>query len=324
MATLRSISGRVAAGVLVACALVLASSPAYAQTPRERYTRALARERALRDGERSPTVRQIREVVEAYEQVVRRYPASGYSDNALWQAGNLSLMAYQRFGAATDRRAGLRLLAQLKSAYSSSTLLDRYDEIVGELEAGLPARDALPDGVIVSANLPAPRTPAAAPKASVPAPASQPAPAKLSADDVTGKPGASATGTAGETVAIRGITRTPLPDGLRVSIEMNGEITFRQERLDNPKRVFFDLKNARPVTSLLDATLKYPDELVQVIRLGRHPQNTTRVVMDMNGVDSYSVFTLYNPYRLVIDFHQIGAPVVVAAALKRLPLSTAV
>ena len=35
--------------------------------------------------------------------------------------------------------------------------------------------------------------------------------------------------------------------------------------------------------------------------------------MDMNGVDSYSVFTLYNPYRLVIDFHQIGAPVVVAA-----------
>jgi N-acetylmuramoyl-L-alanine amidase len=105
---------------------------------------------------------------------------------------------------------------------------------------------------------------------------------------------------------------------------MNGEIAFRQERLDNPKRVFFDLKNARPVTSLLDATLKYPDEPVQVIRLGRHPQNTTRVVMDMNGVDSYSVFTLYNPYRLVIDFHKTGAPVVVASALTRLPVSSAV
>jgi len=78
--------------------------------------------------------------------------------------------------------------------------------------------------------------------------------------------------------------------------------------------VFFDLKNARPVAGLLDATLKYPDELVQVIRLGRHPQNTTRVVMDMNGVDTYSVFTLYNPYRLVIDFHKTGAPVVVVFA----------
>ena len=77
------------------------------------------------------------------------------------------------------------------------------------------------------------------------------------------------------------------------------------------------------MTPLLDATLKYPDEPVEVIRLGRHPQNTTRVVMDMNGVDSYSVFTLYNPYRLVVDFHKIGAPVV-AAALPRLPVSSAV
>ena len=32
------------------------------------------------------------------------------------------------------------------------------------------------------------------------------------------------------------------------------------------------------------------------IRLGRHPQNTTRVVLDLEGVERYSVFTLYNPY----------------------------
>ena len=38
------------------------------------------------------------------------------------------------------------------------------------------------------------------------------------------------------------------------------------------------------------------------VRLGRHPQNTTRIVVDMEGVDSYSVFTLYSPFRLVIDF----------------------
>ena len=96
------------------------------------------------------------------------------------------------------------------------------------------------------------------------------------------------------------------------------EIAFHQERLDNPRRVFFDLKNTRPVAALLDATLKYPDDLVEVIRLGRRPQNTTRVVMDMSGVDDYSVFTLYNPYRVVIDFRRSGAPMA-AAALTRLP-----
>ena len=333
MATRLSMGGRVVAGLVVACALALAASPAYAQGARDQYTRALARERALRDGERPPTARQIRDVVAAYERVVQRYPTSGYSDNALWQASNLSLLAYQRFGALADRRAGLRLLTQLKSSYPSSTLLERYDEILGELESEPPARtEAVPDGVIVSANLPAPRTPAAAkpstavavssPRVAAPVKES-PAPAKEAPDDARGKVAASPTGSTGETVAIRAITRTPLPDGLRVSIEMNGEIAFHEERLDNPRRVFFDLKNARPVTPLLDATLKYPDELVEVIRLGRHPQNTTRVVMDMNGVDSYSVFTLYNPYRLVIDFHKTGAPVV-AAALTRLPVSSAV
>jgi N-acetylmuramoyl-L-alanine amidase len=83
---------------------------------------------------------------------------------------------------------------------------------------------------------------------------------------------------------------------------MDAEATFRAERLENPRRVFFDLKGTRPVPSLLDATLRFNDDIVREIRLGRHPQMTTRIVFDRVGVDSYSVFTLYSPYRLVIDF----------------------
>ena len=48
-------------------------------------------------------------------------------------------------------------------------------------------------------------------------------------------------------MAIRAITRTSLADGVRVSIELDGEISYHQERLDNPRRVFFDLKGARPI-----------------------------------------------------------------------------
>jgi N-acetylmuramoyl-L-alanine amidase len=89
---------------------------------------------------------------------------------------------------------------------------------------------------------------------------------------------------------------------MRVTIEMDAEATFRAERLENPRRVFFDLKGTRPIPSLLDATLRFDDDIVREIRLGRHPKTTTRIVFDMQGVDSYSVFTLYSPYRLVIDF----------------------
>ena len=89
---------------------------------------------------------------------------------------------------------------------------------------------------------------------------------------------------------------------MRVSIEMDREANYHAEQLEYPRRVFFDLQGVRPVSSLQDATLKFDEDVVREIRLGRHPQNTTRVVIDMDGVDSYSVFTLYNPYRLVIDF----------------------
>jgi N-acetylmuramoyl-L-alanine amidase len=101
---------------------------------------------------------------------------------------------------------------------------------------------------------------------------------------------------------IRGITRTSLDDGVRVSIEVDRELSFRQEPLQNPQRLFFDLKGARPSTALQGSTLKFEEDIIREIRVGRHPKNVTRVVMDTEGTHSYSVFTLYNPFRVIIDF----------------------
>ena len=108
-------------------------------------------------------------------------------------------------------------------------------------------------------------------------------------------------------VTVRGITRTALPDGVRVSIEMDRELLFKQERLENPRRIFFDLRGAHLSPGLRDKTFSFSDDIVREIRVGRHPQNTTRVVMDTEGVESYSVFTLYNPYRVIVDFRRRGA-----------------
>ncbi|MGH9372241.1 MAG: N-acetylmuramoyl-L-alanine amidase, partial [Vicinamibacterales bacterium] len=93
----------------------------------------------------------------------------------------------------------------------------------------------------------------------------------------------------------------------RVSIEMDGESLYRAQRLENPNRVFFDLKGTRPVISLQDATIAFDGDIIREIRLGRHPENTTRIVMDLESVENYTVFTLYNPFRLVVDFRRAGA-----------------
>ena len=53
---------------------------------------------------------------------MRRFPASGYSDDALWHAGRLALDSYGRFGEARDRDAGVRLLQRLSAEYPASKL----------------------------------------------------------------------------------------------------------------------------------------------------------------------------------------------------------
>jgi N-acetylmuramoyl-L-alanine amidase len=262
-------------------ALVLATSgPAVAGSPSARtlYARAMEQERQLRDAGRQPTLPDLRRVVKAYDAIVRKFPASGYSDNALWQGGNLALLAYERFGEAADRRTAVRLLNRLRNQYPSSSLVARVADALGRL-----------DTVRTAAS---PGSPSSLPGA-------EPAPAPT----VTSGAGAPVA-----PVMIREIRRSPLPDGMRVTIEMDGESAFRAERLDAPRRVFFDLKGARPVPALQDATLTFGDEVVREVRLGRHPRNTTRIVFDMEGADSYSVFTLYNPFRLVIDFKARTAP----------------
>ena len=122
------------AGVLVVGSAVTVS----AQPARDLYSRALAQERTVRDVASAPTLRQIRNAVAGYERVVRRYPSSGYADNALWQAGHLSLLAFERFGQESDRRTGQRLLAQLKSEYPSSSLVGRLAAAQAQFDTAKP------------------------------------------------------------------------------------------------------------------------------------------------------------------------------------------
>ena len=262
---------RTAPVILLVAAFACVPAAAAAQSSRTLYTRALERERILRDG-REPSLQQLRNAVASYEAIARRFPSSGYTDNSLWQGANLSLLAYDRFGQAGDLQTALRLLEQLTSQYPSSSLATQARSLVRQRK---PASE-------MPAVLPVPPTPTLT---------SQPLKEPVTETRPSRAP----------TVAIRDVKRTQLPDGIRVSIEIDAESTYHAERLENPRRVFFDIKGARPSSALLETPLKFTDDIVREIRLGRHP-NSTRVVMDMEGADSYSVFTLYDPFRLVIDF----------------------
>jgi N-acetylmuramoyl-L-alanine amidase len=114
---------------------------------------------------------------------------------------------------------------------------------------------------------------------------------------------------------LTGIDRVVLAETVRVTLELDREVSYHEERLDGPARVFFDLKGVQLTPALMDKVLTYPSDIVSKIRVGRHPENTVRVVLDLSDVPRYSVFTLYNPFRVVIDADRPGARPTTATTL---------
>jgi N-acetylmuramoyl-L-alanine amidase len=323
--------------ILVSAFAIPPAVAATEQDPQVLYTRALARERGLRDGVRKPTLAELRRSVAAYEEVVRRHPASGYCDNALWQGANLAFLAFDTFGQPADKATGLRLLAQMRTQYPSSSLnaqarvilRDRDAAAAASATGGTPAPVAAPPAAVPSTPAPEPPPSVSTSKATPPAASGalpRFVPPVLTDGSKPAAPGAakdvsSPSSTPATKVSIRDVRRTSLPDGMRVTIEMDGESTYHAEQLENPRRVFFDLRGARASAALQDADLKFTDDIVREIRLGRHP-NATRIVMDMEGVESYSVFTLYDPFRVVVDFKRTATSMPPAAPPTVLPPPT--
>jgi len=106
-------------------------------------------------------------------------------------------------------------------------------------------------------------------------------------------------------------------------------VPFHDERIQDPALVFLDLPGTRAATPLVDQTLRFEgdNDIVRQVRVGRHPNNLTRVVLDAAGVTSYSVYPLYGPFRLVVDCVRVPAAVAASTmtdkVLSRVPPAAA-
>lgn len=266
-----------------------AQTPAPPAPPVERlYADATAGEKAVRAALAAPdapetVLKAVRTVVADFENVVHRYPSSGYSDDALWRAARVSIAAFEKFGGQRERQTAARLFRELAARYPSSKLARQVPPQLASLEEGVARTSASAE----ASEAPRRERPVAAPVEPV-----NTSPAKLA--------------------TIKGIRRVTLPDAVRVVIELDGEVAFHDERLTDPPRVFVDLPSTRIDPTLIDKTINFEqtdDDIVKQVRVGRHPGRTTRVVLEAGGVSSYSVYPLYSPYRLVIDClrHSPGA-----------------
>lgn len=95
------------------------------------------------------------------------------------------------------------------------------------------------------------------------------------------------------------------PDYTRVVVYADSKVSFKETFLkakdgDLPPRLFLDIAGSKLNKELMQP-ITINDGLLKAARAGQFDLNTVRVVLDIESIDSYRIFALEDPYRIVID-----------------------
>ena len=96
------------------------------------------------------------------------------------------------------------------------------------------------------------------------------------------------------------------PNYTRVVIDASQETTYdhnllrKDPALNKPQRLYVDLKGAR-LGDNIKKTIPINDDLLTNARAGQYTPDSVRVVVDIKSFKTYKIFSLKDPFRIVID-----------------------
>jgi N-acetylmuramoyl-L-alanine amidase len=87
------------------------------------------------------------------------------------------------------------------------------------------------------------------------------------------------------------------PDYTRVAITLDREARFEYHKI--PNRLYLDINGAHLNHGVRD--LNIGDGLLKNVRIAQYRASTVRVVLDLDSIKEYKVFTFSDPFRIIID-----------------------
>ena len=106
---------------------------------------------------------------------------------------------------------------------------------------------------------------------------------------------------------VTGIRHWSSADSSTVVLDLEDQVQYEAHRLNNPDRIYFDLRDTRLAADLAGKTIEVGDALLSRIRVAQPSAGLTRVVLQTKGNSNFSVSLEPNPYRLVVEVRKIGA-----------------
>jgi len=228
-------------------------------------------------------------VAKAYRKVVLAHPQSGYSDDALYYEGEIRLETFRRFEDGAARQRALDTYLLLANGYPASKWAKRARLTRGKIFLERSQRK--------SASIELRKVTSQWPNTS------EASEARRLLENMSRPKRAASESLPPGMVGVRNIRHwsDSKREYTRVVIDLDKDVKYRQGKLENPDRIYFDLLGTRVTQALASKTFPVDGGFLKQIRVGQNNPDTVRVVLDFKSISDYNVFWLPDPYRLVVD-----------------------
>ena len=95
------------------------------------------------------------------------------------------------------------------------------------------------------------------------------------------------------------------PDYTRVAVTLSHDAPFEKHEIAKApgskilSRIFYDINGARLAPGARDLTIG--DGLLNSVRVAQYRPDTVRVVLDVDNIKDYKIFTFSDPFRIIVD-----------------------
>ncbi len=134
--------------------------------------------------------------------------------------------------------------------------------------------------------------------------------------------------TAEDPAVVEGLRFWSNPRYTRVVIDANRDTIFTHHELredpaiGKPQRIYIDMHHSR-LDQNLQKLVPINDNLLKDARAGQYRKDTVRVVVDIKSFKTFKIFSLKNPFRVVLDVWGLEPEAQDVAARELLPSATA-
>ena len=304
--------------------------PGFAENAKDKYFKADRCYKSLRNNPARQKYRQYWiECIKKFEEVYRAEPSGPWAPAGLYMSGTLYYELYKRSMKAADKSEAVdcfeRIIKRFSNSKYRSKALKAIDQIPGaNTIKGLTESNghAAKGKKETSANvyltkLEIPRSqPEKKEIEPTPVYTGKKAEIKEPADGIkeiiaAGEERAKSGGEVASP-AVRGIVNVSdlrhwsNPNYTRIVIDADGETGYshrllkQDPSLNKPQRLYVDLSNSR-LGGEIKRVIPINDDLLSDVRAGQYEPGIVRVAVDIKSFKTYKIFSLKNPFRIVID-----------------------